>query len=118
MRRTIFVFGSNTEGKHGKGAALHAVKYFWANYGSPEGIQGNSYAIVTKDLTGGKRSIPLKEIADQITKLHKYTVDNPTKDFIVSPIGCGLAGYDISEIKSLFTVHNWPENVYFSSKFL
>jgi hypothetical protein len=47
----IFVFGSNTQGRHGKGAALTAKNKFGAIYGQAEGLQGQSYAIITKDLT-------------------------------------------------------------------
>lgn len=52
---TIFVFGSNPEGRHGAGAAKTAVDSFGAIYGQGEGLQGNSYALPTKDL----RSKPL-----------------------------------------------------------
>lgn len=47
----IFVFGSNTQGRHGKGAALLAKNKFGAIYGQAKGLQGQSYAIITKDLT-------------------------------------------------------------------
>lgn len=47
---TIFVFGSNPEGRHGAGAAKVAVEKFGAIYGIGEGWQGNAYAIPTKDL--------------------------------------------------------------------
>lgn len=53
---TIFVFGSNPEGRHGAGAAKVAVKMFGAKYGQGEGLQGNSYALPTKEL----REIPIK----------------------------------------------------------
>ena len=46
----IFVFGSNTQGRHGKGAALCAKERFGAIYGQAYGLQGQSYAIVTKEL--------------------------------------------------------------------
>ena len=47
----IFVFGSNLEGRHGAGAALFAKNNFGAIYGKSEGLQGNSYAIPTKDIS-------------------------------------------------------------------
>ena len=63
---TIFVFGSNPEGRHGAGAAKTAIEKFGAIYGQGEGLQGNSYAIPTKDLrvkeNNGYRSISEKEI--------------------------------------------------------
>ena len=46
----IFVFGSNRQGRHGKGAALTARNKFGAIYGQSEGLQGQSYAIITKEL--------------------------------------------------------------------
>ena len=49
---TIFVFGSNPEGRHGKGAAYVAKTKFGAKQGQGEGLQGNSYALPTKDLRG------------------------------------------------------------------
>ena len=48
--RTIFVFGSNREGRHGKGAAKTARDSYGAVYGQAKGLQGNAYAIVTKEL--------------------------------------------------------------------
>ena len=45
----IFVFGSNLAGRHGKGAALHAKKFYGAEYGVGVGPTGNAYAIPTKD---------------------------------------------------------------------
>lgn len=46
---SVFVFGSNLAGRHGKGAALRARRYRSAIYGGGIGSQGNSYAIPTKD---------------------------------------------------------------------
>jgi len=45
----VFVFGSNLAGRHGRGAALYALKHYGAVYGEGIGLQGNSYAIPTKD---------------------------------------------------------------------
>ncbi len=49
MNDAIFVFGSNLAGRHGKGAALAALRNHGAIYGQPVGLQGQSYAIPTKD---------------------------------------------------------------------
>ncbi|MFK0735393.1 MAG: hypothetical protein ACIWVG_30365 [Gloeotrichia echinulata HAB0833] len=54
----IFVFGSNTQGRHGAGSALFARQYCNAEYGNPQGRQGQSWAMMTKDLNKGIRSIP------------------------------------------------------------
>ena len=63
----IFVFGSNTQGRHGKGAALTARLKFGAIYGQPEGIQGKSFAIITKDLT--KKVHPSRTTAQVISQI-------------------------------------------------
>jgi hypothetical protein len=115
---TIFVFGSNTEGRHGKGTALFAVKNFGAKYGVPSGLQRSSYAIITKDLKFGKRSISLDYIEKQIGDLHRFTCKRLNMLFVITPIGAGLAGYTIEEIKRLFTKYKWPDTVFFHSKFL
>jgi hypothetical protein len=57
---TIFVFGSNLAGRHGKGAALCARQHHGAVYGVGVGRTGDSYAIPTKDVT--LRTLPLKTI--------------------------------------------------------
>lgn len=107
---TIFVFGSNTEGRHGKGAALTALQHYGAIYGQPRGRQGNSYAIVTKDLKKGLRSIPLEDIAKQVDEFLDYTILHPNDWFYVTSIGCGLAGYTLAEIAPMFqeaySLHN------------
>lgn len=100
--RSIFVFGSNTKGEHGAGAAFDAVYKHGAIYGQAEGLQGDSYAIVTKDLSLGRRSIPLIKIEIQIKKLIDFAKDHPDWDFNVTPIGCGLAGYTYEEIAPMF----------------
>lgn len=50
---TIFVFGSNPEGRHGAGSARVAVQQFGAKYGIGEGLQGNAYALPTTELRYG-----------------------------------------------------------------
>ncbi len=98
----IFVFGSNTEGRHGKGAALVAKQKFGAIYGQSSGLQGKSFAIITKDLKKGLKSFPLSEIYIQLLFLMHYAQDNEHLKFYVTKLGSSLAGYSIEEIKSLF----------------
>jgi len=100
----IFVFGSNTEGRHSKGAALYARQNHGAIYGQPKGLQGNSYAIVTKNLNPklgkyGYRSISLYDIQLQIGDLFVFALQNKHLTFFVSKIGTGNAGYTNKEIK-------------------
>ncbi|MFA5396632.1 MAG: hypothetical protein WC346_11555 [Methanogenium sp.] len=96
----IFVFGSNTEGRHGKGAAKTAVDKFGAKYGKAKGRQGQSYAIITKDLSKGVRSIPLDDIGVAISDLFDYAIDHPNLKFYVTKLGSSLAGYTTEEIKN------------------
>lgn len=98
----IFVFGSNTEGRHGKGAALTAKEEFGAKYGQAEGLQGQSFAIITKDLSKGERSISLDKIQSGIVNLLSEATKNPNKKYYVTKLGSSLAGYSIEEIKGIF----------------
>ena len=104
-----FVFGSNEAGRHGKGAALCAKKYFGAIYGQGNGEQGRSYALATKDAS--LRSLPLDAIAENVRVFLQHAINHPHKIFAVSRIGCGLAGYRDEQIAPLFKGN--PPNVYF-----
>lgn len=117
-KETVFVFGSNTDGYHGKGAALEAKKYWGAIQGQARGRQGNSYAIVTKDLSG--KEIDTKDIFYEIQDFYEYTKYHPDVLFIVTGIGMGLAGWKPFVIKQMFHRKSldWGFNVYFSSMFL
>lgn len=96
----IFVFGSNLAGRHGKGAALDAVKYYGAIYGNHIGFQGRSFAIPTKDRQ--LKSLDLGRIAARINCFIVEAKDNPHMQFFVTAIGTGLAGYKHEEIAPLF----------------
>lgn len=98
--RAIFVFGSNLAGRHGKGAALHALKNYGAVYGVGEGLTGNAYAIPTKDHDLKVRS--LRSIEHSITIFYKFVLQNPDMIFILTPIGSGYAGFSVEQIRILF----------------
>jgi len=102
----IFVFGSNTEGRHGKGAALVARQKFGAIYGQASRLQGKSYAIITKDLKKGLKSIELSLILNQLIVFSDFAKDNMNLKFYVTKLGSSLAGYKVEEIKNLFTEIN------------
>jgi len=91
LKTTVFVFGSNREGRHGKGAALEAHRNWGAVYGQAEGRQGNAYAIVTKELRSNKPPVRLTEVAAGIVKFIAYAAYHPELEFQVTSIGCGLA---------------------------
>jgi hypothetical protein len=105
----IYVFGSNTEGKHGKGSAKFALLHRGAIYGQSKGLQGNSYAIITKDLKKGLRSVSLESIKEQVDELILFAQNNPQLTFEISAIGCGLAGFNATEIAPMFS--NTPSNM-------
>lgn len=105
----IFVFGSNTEGRHGKGAALTAKQKYGAIYGQAEGLQGRSYAIITKELRPWKRPITLFDIRQSILRFIHFAILHPELTFQVTKIGCGLAGFKEKEIAPLFK--DSPKNV-------
>lgn len=99
MLRTIFVFGSNLAGRHGKGAALYARQHHGAIYGQGEGLQGDSYAIPTKDAC--LRTLPIDEIAKHVGIFLTFA-RRGVEQFEVTRIGCGLAGYTDAQIAPMF----------------
>ena len=100
----IFVFGSNLKGMHGGGAAYVAYRKFGAVIGQGVGLQGQSYAIPT--MQGGVETIrPYVDEFIQFAKEH----DNLT--FLVTRIGCGIAGFTDSEISPLFKEAHGVENI-------
>ena len=103
---TIFVFGSNLAGRHGKGAALTAFKEHGAVYGQGYGLQGTCFAIPTKDEE--LKTLPLNKIRDYVQSFIKFAKLNPDLKFSVTRIGCGLAGYEDADIAPFFK--DAPEN--------
>lgn len=101
----IFVFGSNLAGVHGAGAAKEAMENFGATYGLGLGIQGQSYAIPTKDCNIHTMSLNIIELC--INQFIEYA-KNSKKVFWVTRVGCGLAGYSDGDIAPMFK--NAPEN--------
>lgn len=112
--KTIFVFGSNTAGRHGKGAALEAKNHWGAVYGNGFGRQGMSYAIPTKDI--GLKTIKLPIIEMHVDCFRKYAWSNLDLRFLVTQIGCGLAGYSPKEMAPMFD--RLPRNCVLPDEFL
>lgn len=111
----VFVFGSNRAGRHGAGAALLAARKFGARNGQGTGLMGRSYGIATK----GHRLevLSLAEIAVQVQKLMRFAKARPDLEFLVTKIGCGLAGYSTKEIKTCFDGLEIPPNVWLPAEF-
>lgn len=114
----VFIFGSNTEGKHDGGSAKAAVDHYDAIYGQAEGLQGRSYAIVTVDLNIGQRSISLEQIGNQIEALLEFACNRPDLTFWMTKIGSLRAGYTIAEIGQLFANKVIPRNVVMPREFV
>jgi len=101
-KRTIFVFGSNREGRHGKGAALEARLNWGAKNGYAAGLVGNSYGIITKELRPWAPKVTLAEINNSVKQFLYFAKMHPELEFRVTPIGCGLAGFKVEEIAPMF----------------
>ena len=120
---TIFVFGSNPEGRHGAGAAKVAKEQFNAEYGVGEGLTGSAYALPTKDLrvteNNGLRSISREQIIENIKKLYDAAKSMPEKTFKVAYTNGAtevtLNGYNGQEMADMFlSAGEIPSNVQFS----
>lgn len=107
----IFVFGSNLAGRHGKGAALTALRKFGACYGVGRGLQGNSYALPTKD--GELKTRTIWEISSEFRELASVASANPDLYFYLTAVGSGLAGIPERFIRSHVIATTWPKNVTF-----
>ena len=110
MNNLIFVFGSNLAGRHGKGAALYAKKHYGAIQGQGTGLQGQAYAIPTKD--SSLNTLPLDVIRKYVDTFKTFALTHPELLFNITPIGCGLAGYPRRDIWPMFK--GVPENCVFS----
>ncbi len=100
----VFVFGSNLAGMHGGGAARTARLHFGAVMGQGVGMQGQSYGIPT--MQGGVETIR-PYVNDFIT----YARQHPDRQFLVTPIGCGIAGFDPEDIAPLFDEAKEVKNI-------
>jgi len=111
----IFVFGSNEAGIHGAGAAALANIKFGAAWGVGAGATGQCYAIPTKDCH--LKTLPLLRIEVYIDAFLQYAAKYPHKTFLLTKIGCGLAGYSEKDIAALFKNKLLPINVTFPQSF-
>lgn len=99
--RSVFCFGSNFSGRHGKGAALDAKQYFGAVSGQGEGLQGRSYAIPTKD--HNLEILPIEVVAQGVERFLQFARQTPYTNYVITPLGTGLARNSHEEIARLFT---------------
>ncbi len=111
MPNQIFVFGSNLMGHHGGGAARAALDKFGAVWGVGVGIQGQSYAIPT--MQG-----PVQTIRPYVDQFIEYAAAHTEQHFLVTAIGCGIAGFRPGEIAPLFAKALDMENVSLPKRFI
>ena len=107
----IFVFGSNLGGMHGGGAARAAYNRFGAVWGQGVGLQGQSYAIPT--MQGGVETI--KPYVDEFIE---FAQAHPELKFLVTRIGCGIAGFRDEQIAPLFAAAIDQDNIILPREFV
>ena len=105
----VFVFGSNAQGLHYGGAAKQAVESFGAVMGQGHGLQGKSYAI--NSMSG------LAEMSKDVEAFEAFAKAHPEKRFLVTLIGCGIAGFRPSDVALLFEGCKELENVCLPAEF-
>ena len=104
----VFVFGSNIQGAHGGGAAALALR-FGAIDGQAEGMQGDSYAIVSME--------GLEVMREQVERFIQYAKEHPERTFLVTAVGCGIAGFEPKDVAPLFAETVDMENVFLPKSF-
>ena len=107
----IFVFGSNLSGSHGGGAAWLAYQRFGAIWGQGVGLQGQSYGIPT--MHGG-----VDVIRPYVDEFIAFAKQHPELTFLVTKIGCGIAGFSVNEIAPLFGEAIDVENIILPQEFV
>ena len=107
----VFVFGSNLQGHHFGGAARIANEKFGAVFGQGVGLQGQSYAIPT--MHGG-----VDVIKPYVDEFIEFAKQHPEFTFLVTRIGCGIAGFKDSEIAPLFRGAIGIENIALPQSFM
>ena len=107
----VFVFGSNLGGFHDGGAARVAMESFGAVWGQGVGLQGQSYAIPT--MHGG-----VDVIKPYVDEFIAFAREHKELKFLVTPIGCGIAGFTVEEIAPSFADAIDDENIILPKDFV
>jgi hypothetical protein len=110
----VFVYGDNLAHRHGKGAAKHAMK-FGAKYGLG-GFVGQTYGIPTKDKQV-QNTLPINQIKPFVDTFIDFAITNPHLVFLVTPVGCGLAGLKPKDIAPLFERAVDVQNIHLPARF-
>lgn len=99
LPKQIFVFGSNALGYHTGGASGTARKKFGAVWGQAEGLQGQCYAI---PVDYGKNIRKDGEVKAAVGRFVSFAKEHPDLFFLVTRVGCGIAGYHDEEMAQFF----------------
>ena len=99
LPKQIFVFGSNALGYHTGGASGTARKKFGAVWGQAEGLQGQCYAI---PVDYGKNVRKDGEVRAAVGRFVTFAKEHPDMFFLVTRVGCGIAGYHDEEMAQFF----------------
>jgi len=130
----VFCYGSNPEGRHGAGAASVAIKYYGAISGIGRGHMGQSYGLVTKNLTpnytevlsditykkAGERSVSKVQIIINIIELYLYASKHSELEFFIGYTVSNtpnLNGYTTEEMAEMFSIPPIPDNIVFNDEF-
>ena len=105
----IFVFGSNAAGHHGGGAARQAMERFGAVYGQGDGLQGQCYAISSME--------GLPNLRENVDRFIGFARQHPELTFLVTCIGCGIAGYKPDDVAPMFGPAVEIENIWLPMDF-
>ena len=106
----VFVFGSNIQGMHGGGAAWYAHRTFGAEWGVGEGLTGRTYALPTME--------GLASLTKAVENFTGCAAAHPELTFLVTAVGCGIAGYTPQEVAPLFAEAAKLPNVYLPMVFV
>jgi hypothetical protein len=100
----IFVFGSNLQGRHGRGAAKVARLNFGAEHGVASGRTGHAYAIPTKAAPTMKPDdvLPIEQIRSSVEDFLAYARERQALFFFVTRVGCGLSGIPDAKVAPMF----------------
>lgn len=107
----VFVYGSNLQGLHGGGAARAAMRHFGAVMGQGVGLQGQSYAIPTMQGC-------VETIRPYVDDFIDFARQHQGLTFLVTRIGCGIAGFRDEEIAPLFKAALGVANIVLPKSFV
>ncbi|MDC6350714.1 hypothetical protein PP178_04055 [Zeaxanthinibacter sp. PT1] len=117
-RDEIFVFGSNLDGNHAGGAAAYAARHFGAEQGIDYGFTGDCYAIPTVGQNFSEMSLSeIEEYVDMFFEDASHFTGSTGFKFLVTQIGCGIAGFTPEQIAPMFKKAIKMKNVHLPREF-